>query len=151
MANRIVREKIYQALFDLITADAVVKSIFVTTGRYLRPAAEVADAACPALFTFQLPEARKVEVRGLSPKRVLMVAYIAYFAISDPTAALPAAALNAAADAIDDVITNPGTPNGVQTLGGLVDRVYIEPDIKPYEGLLQEKSHLVAVLSILVP
>lgn len=150
MATAINREKIYQGLFDLITADPAVKAIFATTGRYLRPAAEVADVACPALFTFQLPERRTYEVRGLSPKRTLMVAYIAYFATTEPAAALPAAALNAAMDAIDNVISQVPVP-GVQTLGGLVDRVYVEPEFRPYEGLLQEKSHLVAVVSMLVP
>ena len=152
MATAINREAIFQALFNLITADPAVKSIFVTTGRYLRPASEVvADTACPALFSFQLPEERKYEVRGLSPKRTLRVAYVAYFATTEPAVALPATALNAAMDAIDNIISLPGTPAGVQTLGGLVDRVYVEPEFKPYEGLLQEKSHLVATIAMLVP
>ena len=72
-------------------------------------------------------------------------------ATTAPGGTLPATALNAAADAIDNAVSYPGNPGNVQTLGGLVEHVYIEPDIKPYEGLLQEKSILVAVVGMLVP
>ncbi len=64
---------------------------------------------------------------------------------------LPATMINAAADAIDDAISNPSNPQNTQTLGGLVEHVYIVPDIKPYEGLLQEKSVMVAVVGMLIP
>lgn len=152
MANRINREAIYQALFDLVTADAGVKAIFGDrVGRLLPHITNVPDDACPALYTFQLPERRVNVGKGMSPKRTLVVAYIAYFSAAQMTTQFPATAINAAADAIDAAIIDPGTPDNTQTLGGLVEHVYIEPTVTPYEGLLQEKSALVAVIAMLVP
>lgn len=144
------REPIYQALFDLVTSDPTVASIFVTTGRLLPHIANLADAQCPALFAFQLPEKREYMGRGIPAKRTLFVAFVCYFSATQP-GPLPATMVNTAADAIDRVISTPGNPDNVQTLGGLVEHVYIEPDIKPFEGLLQEKSVLVAVVGMLIP
>lgn len=147
---RLNREAVYQAIFNLVTNDPTVKSMFATTGRLLPHVAQVADAQCPALFTFQAPEKREYMGRGIPPKRTLFVLFVAYFSTTD-SGTLPATMVNAAADAIDNAITYPGNPDNVQTLGGLVEHVYIEPDIRPYEGLLQEKSVLVSVVGMLVP
>lgn len=144
------REPIYQAIFDLVTKNAAVAKMFVTKGRLLPHESQVASVQCPALFTFQLPEKREYVGKGVPPKRTLQVAFVAYFSTTQP-GVLPATLINAAADAIDDVVSNPGNPSNVQTLGGLVEHVYIVPDIKPYEGLLQDKSVLVAVVAMLIP
>ncbi len=146
---RLNREAVYQALFDLVTADAGIKAIFQTTGRLLPQVEQASAATFPALYTFQLPEKRVYTGRGMEAKRTLFVMFAAYLAPNGPT--LPATAVNAAADAIDNAISYPGNPDNVQTLGGLVEHVYIEPDIKPYEGLLQDKSVLIAVVAMLVP
>lgn len=145
------REACYQALFDLVTADATVQAMFPTRSRFLRHHADVDDSECPSLFTFELPERRTYRGRGIPPIRTLGMAFIAYTASTQGDGTVPATAINAVADAIDNVITVPTNPDAVQTLGGQVEHVYIEPDIKPYEGLLQEKSVLVAVVSMLVP
>jgi hypothetical protein len=146
------REPIYQALFDLVTNYPAVRAQFITFGRLLPHVENVAPAQCPALFTFQLPERRVYKGKGIPAIRTLYVAFIAYFSGGTPgTGPLPATAINAAADAIDDAISNPGNPQNTQTLGGLVEHVFIEPTVQPYEGLLQEKSVLVSVVSILIP
>jgi hypothetical protein len=150
-AGRISREAIYQALFNLVTADPGIVANFRTVGRLLPQISQVSDEMCPALYTFQLPEKRAYEGQGVSAKRTLYVAFVCYFASTDPQATLPATLVNMAADAIDNAISYPGNPQNLQQLGGLVHHCRIEPDIRPYEGLLQEKSVLVAVVAILVP
>jgi hypothetical protein len=145
------RDAVYSALFNLVVADPVVAATFVTTGRLLPQISQVADDQCPALFMFTLPERRVNKGRGIPPIRTLFAAFVCYFATTDSTAVLPVTAVSAAADAIDNAIIYPGNPDNAQTLGGQVEHVYVEPDIKPYEGLLQEKSVLVAVVGILVP
>ena len=152
----LVREDVYVALANLVfkdpRIDAAQGGVFKTTGRYLPQIfAGVSPNDCPALFMFQHPELRVNQGKGIPPKRTLQVAFIAYFAAETPQVNLPATAINNAADAIDDVISEPGNPANVQTLGGLVEHVYIEPSIEPFEGLLQEKSALVAMVRMLVP
>lgn len=148
----LVREDVYVALANLVFNDTRVTTMFKTTGRYLPQIfAGVEPDDCPALFMFQHPEIREYKGKGIPAKRTLQVAFVAYFASETPQASLPATAINNAADVIDDVISEPGNPANVQTLGGLVEHVYIEPQIEPFEGLLQEKSALVAVVRMLVP
>jgi hypothetical protein len=105
----------------------------------------------PALFMFQLPEQREQPGKGIPAKRTLRCQFVAYFATLQGANGLPATALNIAADALDVAITEPGNPGNVQTLGGLVEHVYIEPQVSYYEGLLQDKSALVATVAMLVP
>lgn len=150
MINKLKREAVFSALSKLIFSDPGIGAMFVTTGRLLPSISQVTQAQCPALYSFQLPEKRAYKGRGIPPVRTLFVAFVAYFA-TDSSAVLPATAVNAAADAIDNAISYPGNPDNVQTLGGLVEHVYLEPDLHPYEGLLQEKSVLVAVVGMLVP
>jgi hypothetical protein len=141
----LVREDVYVALANLVFTDARVISMFVTTGRYLPTIfAGIEANQCPALFMFQHPEMRVNQGKGIPPKRTLTCAFVAYFASETPQVALPATA-------IDNIVSEPGNPGNVQTLGGLVEHVYIEPAIEPFEGLLQEKSALVAVVRMLVP
>lgn len=150
MPGQINREAIYSALFQLVTSAPSISSLFNTVGRLLPHEASVPEEQCPALFTFQLPEKREYFGKGAPPKRTLFVAFIAYFAVTDSSAVLPATLLNAAADAIEGAIDYPGNPGNVQTLGGLVEHVQIIPDMKPYEGLLQDRSVLVAVVQMVV-
>jgi len=145
------REPIYAALATLVFGNPAVASLFVTTGRLLPHVEDVAPEQCPALFMFQHPETRTYKGKGIPPARTLHCAFVAYFYTLPANGALPATLINAAADAIDDVVSNPGNPGNVQTLGGLVEHVYIEPAIAPYEGLLQEKSVLVTSVAMLIP
>lgn len=151
MGAQINREAIYSALFQLVATAPSITSLFTTVGRLLPHEANVPEEQCPALFTFQLPEKREYFGRGAPPKRTLFVSWVAYFAVTDSTATLPATFLNAAADAIENAITYPGNPDNVQTLGGLVEHVQILPEVRPFEGLLQDRSILVATVAMLVP
>lgn len=150
----LVREDVYVALANLVFTDTRVTTMFKTTGRRLPHVQSVGPEACPALFMFQRPEQRVNEGKGIPAKRTLRCVFVAYFDTGDAeqtNSSLPATAINAAADVIDDVIDTPGNPANVQTLGGLVEHVYIDPTMEPYEGLLQEKSVLVAQVAMLVP
>lgn len=144
-----LREPIYQALFDLVRLDPGVASIFVTFGRLLPHQAAVGSIQCPALYTFQLPESRAYKGQGIPPIRIARAQFVAYFSDAPDVSSVPASAINAAADALDNAI-HP-QPGFVQTLGGLVKHTYIEPDIKPFEGLLQDRSILVATVAMLIP
>lgn len=151
-ADPLVREDVYAALANLVFTDPRITAMFVTTGRYLPQIfAGISPNDCPALFMFEHPELRKNEGKGIPPIRTLQVSFVAYFAGETPSASLPATAINQAADVIDDVISAPPNPGNVQSLGDLVEHVYIEPQMEPFEGLLQEKSALVAVVRMLVP
>lgn len=147
------REAVYSALAALVFTNPIIDAAqggyFVSTGRYLPHVATVDPNKCPALYMFQLPETREFFGAGAPPKRTLNVSFIAYLS-RDNDAVLPAAEVNAAADVIDDVLT-PSNPQNVITLGGLVEWVRIQPNMSPYEGLLQEKSVLVANIAMLVP
>ena len=148
----LVRESVYVALANLVFGDARVTAMFPTTGRLLPQVQQVSPADLPALYMFQLPESRSVLGKGVPPKRTLRCNFVAYFATDNPFETnLPATAINNAADVIDDIVSEPGNPGNVQTLGGLVEHVYIVPSIDPFEGLLQDRSVLVATVEMLVP
>jgi hypothetical protein len=49
------------------------------------------------------------------------------------------------------VLTTVNNPGNTQTLGGLVEHVYIEGDVEIADALLQEKSIFVVPLTILIP
>ncbi len=145
------RDAVYQALFDLVTADPGVRANFVEFGRFLPQIEQWDGSAGPGLFTFQFPEKRVYKGKGMEPIRTLNVGYFAYFSMASMVTAIPATAINAALDALDTVISFPGNPANVQTLGGQVEHVYIEPDVRPFEGLLQDRSLFVATVAILIP
>ena len=144
------RDVVYSALFDLVANDTRA-NVFLTKSRLLKHVEEVDAAFTPALFMFQMPETRQYVGKGIPAKRTLHCAFFVYINAPDPTSTLPATLLNAAADIIDDIVSEPGNPANTQTLGGLVEHVYIEPTVENYEGLLQSKGVLVAHVAMLVP
>lgn len=150
----LAREDVFVALANLVFNDPRVTAMFPTTGRLLPHVQQVDEESCPALFMFQRPETRVYKGMGIPPARTLHCAFVAYFASETPATSLPATAINAASDVIDQVVNDPDAPTNpgaVQTLGGLVQHVYLEPTLEPFEGLLQEKSVLVASVAMLVP
>lgn len=145
------RDACFLALFNLVTQDSRAVAQFVTMKRLLKHHADVDASDMPALFMFQLPETRQYKGKGIPAIRTLHCIFAVYYNAPDPDATLPATLLNTAADIIDDIISEPGNPQNTQTLGGLVEHVYIEPSIENYEGLLQQDSILVAHVAMLVP
>lgn len=149
-----MREAIYSALASLVFDDPRIQAIFVQTGRYLYHHAQIpgGSSQTPALFLNQFPGESHVRMgKGIPDKRTIRCQFIANFYTAGPPTPLPATALNAALDVIDDVCNQPGNPGNVQTLGGLVEHVYLEGEIGIFEGLLQEYSIATIPITILIP
>jgi hypothetical protein len=148
------REPIYVALAALVFNHPSIVANFVTTGRFLRHHAQLpgGSAACPAIYLVQGPGEEHERVgKGIPVKRTLKSHFVMYFYSADPTNNLPATACNAGLDAIDEAINQPGNPQNVQTLGGLVEHVYTEGAVDIAEGLLQEFSIVAVPITILIP
>jgi len=145
------REAIYSALFDLILSSPGVAGQFVTTGRFLKHHVDVDQTQMPALFMIETGEEWVRPGRGIPPKRTLQSEIVMYAWTNGPTDTLPATLCNAMLDAIDDVLTNPGNPENVVTLGDAVYHVYLEGAVKIYEGLLQNVSIVSVPIHILIP
>lgn len=145
------REPIYQALFNLVVNDSRVQGAFVTTGRYLQHNADVTPDQCPALYMFQKPETRVQAGKGLPAKRTLHCVLVMYVADAEAATQIPATLCNTLCDVVDDVINMPANGSYLQNLGGLVEHVYLEPQLGTYEGLLGDKSIIVAEISMLIP
>ena len=148
------REPIYQALADLVFLDPRIKAVFVQTGRFLYHHAQIpgGSANTPAMFLVQNPgETHFRTGKGVDDKRTLKCHFVMYFYVADVGDTLPATACNTGLDVIDDVLNNPGNPGNVQTLGGLVEHVYLEGEVVTGEGLLQEYSIVGVPITILIP
>lgn len=149
------RESVYVALFNLLTTNAAIAAMFVTRGRWLRPYQQVKGNvfAMPALFVVEHPGETQERIgKGISPKRTLRCALVLYFATpASSQSNLPATQCNNALDAIDDCLNLPGNPQNTQTLGGLVEHVYIEGAIEVAEGLIVDTSIVTIPITILIP
>lgn len=145
------REPIYSALWSLVTGDPGVASAFVTMSRYTKHFEDVPGQLMPALFMLEKRERWERPGKGVSPKRTLQAHFLCYTDNANPDAVPPSIIINTLMDAIDNVLTNPGTPDNAVTLGGLVEHVYIEGDVEIAEPLLQEKGIFVVPLTILIP
>lgn len=146
----LVREPIYAALFTLLTTAPGIAGAFAMYGRYLRHHSQT--KVKPAFFLVQNHGETHVKVgKGIPSKRTLGCSAVMYFDENDPTNNPPATLCNNAMDAIDNALNNPGNPGNVQTLGGLVEHVYLEGKVIIDEGLLQQTSIVVVPIAILIP
>ncbi len=146
-----VREPIYVALWNLFITHPNLVGKFVTQSRYLKHFDSVDAQAMPALFLAQSGEQWVKPGKGIPAKRVLMPHLAMYCATGQPDAVLPATLINNLLDVVDEVIEQPGNPANTQTLGGLVDHVYLEGQVEIYEGYLQDKSIVLVPLTIMLP
>ena len=146
-----VREPIYVALWNLFLTHQNLVGQFVTTSRYLRSFDDVPAEQMPALFMTEAGEQWAKPGKGIPAKRTLAPHLVMYTSTSQPNAVLPATLINALMDTVDEVIENPGNPSNTQTLGGLVEHVYLEGEVQIFEGYLQDKSIVLIPLTILLP
>jgi hypothetical protein len=150
------REPVYVALWNLLLNDSRIKGAFVTTSsaRFLSAIDTFAPDQLPALFLVQHGESWERAGRGIPGKRTLQCSLVAYASSPAQSERYPATQLNALMDAIDDLLENPGNPSNAQILGGLVEHVYIEGEVRIEEGMLsddQRGSVLICPLTILLP
>jgi hypothetical protein len=146
-----VREAVYAALWALVSGDARVQAAFRTLSRYTRHFEETDGHLMPALFQLQKSETWQQVGRGIPPKRTLNCHFLVYTNTAAPAEQLPSTALNVLLDVLDDVLAKPANGSYVQTLGGLVNHVYIEGEIQIAEGLLQPKSIVAIPITMLIP
>lgn len=148
------RESVYVALWALFMANATIVSTFKTRSRLLRPFQQVpgGETSMPAFYLVQHPgETQGRTGKGMSPTRTLLCHVVMYFATTEGQGAVPATACNNGLDAIDDCLNINRNPSNNQTLGGLVQHVYIEGAIDVAEGLLQDISIVSVPITILLP
>lgn len=145
------REPIYVALWNLFLNHPSLQGQFVTSGRYLKHFETVAPEQMPALFMAQGGEQWTKIGKGIPAKRILMPHLAMYCSTAQPDSILPATLINNLLDVVDQVVEHPGNPQNVQTLGGLVEHVYLEGQVEIYEGYLQDKSIVLVPLTVLLP
>lgn len=150
------REPIYAALASLVFNHSAIVANFKTTGRWLRHHEQVpgGDVAMPAIYLVQHPGEEHQRIgKGMDSKRTLKCNFVMYFQTVgiDAGGPLPATLCNAGLDAIDQCINIPGGPANTQTLGGLVEHVYMEGAVSIAEGLLQDHSIVAVPITILIP
>ncbi len=138
------REAIYGALFAKVSTS----SSFLTASRRLRHWSDVGPAEQPAIFMVQKSETAQ-RVKGLPPKWTLSVDLFVYVHAPDDISP-PASTLNPLIDAIEAALAPP-IPTDNQTLGGLVDHVWIAGRIETDEGTLGRQAVAIIPLNIIVP
>lgn len=144
------REPIYVALFNLLTGAPGIAGAFNTYGRYLRHNQQAGPMPC--FYLVQHPGESHVKVgKGIPSKRTLRSHVVMYFTDGSVDSILPATLCNNAMDAIDNALNINLNPSNAQTLGGLVEHVYLEGEVSIAEGLLQEISIVTVPITILIP
>ncbi len=146
-----VREPIYVALWNLLINHPSVQGQFPTNGRYKKHFDEVSVDAMPALFQTENGEQWVRAGKGIPAKRTFQAMWCMYIAAMQPNSVLPSTMINNLLDTVDEIVETPGNPSNAQTLGGLVEHVYVEGEIEIYEPFLQEKGIVLIPLTILVP
>ena len=148
------REPIYAALWNLIVDAASVVAQFVTTGRYLIPIMDLPADKLPGLFLIEHGEEWQRAGKGIPNKRTIHCSVLMYCHTAKQDQDFPSTLLNNMLDVLETLLDNPGNPGNVQTLGGLVEHVYLEGQATIVEGQLgtgENSSVLVAPITILLP
>lgn len=136
------RETIYQALFAQIASVTGV----ATTGRRLQPWTKT--PAQPAIFQTQVQERPDYgSDRGMPAKWVLRAKWWIYVN-SAPNAAPDLAVMNGLIDQIEALFPA-DQGKGWNTLGGLVNRVRIDGEIRTDEGMLSAQAIAIVPLEII--
>lgn len=144
------REDVFQALFALGQGLSWAASPggFAFASRRVR-LWDALGAAQPALCQAEHDETIE-QVRGLPPKLTLNASWLIYQnAGADPNA-VPASLNNLILDAVQAAFPNPDGDQ-VQTLGGLVDRCWINGRIFKDPGDLDGQGLIIVPIQILIP
>ncbi len=148
------REPIYVALLNLIADDPRIKGQYVTVSRVWVDIQDVNPATeMPALYLSQTGESWTRPGKGVSPKRTLQCKFYGY-TYAQQQDDIPARLLNNTMDVIDATLGWPGNPSNTQTLGDLVEHVYVEGEVITMDGKLttgQNASMLIVPVTIMIP
>lgn len=139
------REAIYSALFDRLKAIPGLR----TTSRRLRHWSDVDASQQPALFQAQGRETATPgdPARGVPTKWTLSADVYIYVRTDGDQ--VPGTVMNPLLDAIEAALRNDNAMQRVQTLGGLVERCWIEGDIETDEGTLGDQAVAIVPIRIL--
>lgn len=145
----------FEALFTpyLYNPNTNPSGAFKTISRVLKTPDEIApETQTPAVFIMQMPESYQPRNgRGLPAKMMMNVILWVY---TNPKAdPIPSKVLNDTLDAIDTALRPPlsGGQQNVQTLGGLVDNVWVEGEVPRESGDLDTYGLAAVPVKILVP
>lgn len=140
------REAIYTALFAKLSGIPGV----VTQARKLRHWSDVPASEQPAIFCVQGNQSAQPgdPARGL-PTKWTLAADIYVYARTDGNQT-PGTVMNPILDAIDAELKPDNPMTRTQTLGGLVERCWIEGDIQTDEGALGDQAVAIVPIRMLV-
>lgn len=141
------REAIMAALFTLLSGLPGL----VTTGRRLRDPENLDPTATPALFLVEHQEEYERPDTNLPPIRRLKALALLYADAGTDQTVVPASAINGLLDAIDAALKPDSLFSGKQTLGGLVDAVVIDGEVRRASGDVSGKAMAVIPIMILLP
>lgn len=139
------RENIYAALYSRLAAIPGLR----TTGRKLRHWSDVDASQQPALF---MTQGRQIATpgdpaRGVPTKWTLMADVYIYVRTDGDQ--IPGTVMNPLLDALDAVMAPDNQMQRVQTLGGLVERCWIEGEIETDDGALGDQAVAIIPIRIL--
>lgn len=140
------REAIYSALYARMQNIAGI----TTTSRKLRHWSDVGASEQPAIFCVQGNQnAQPGEpVRGVPTKWILSADVYVYVRTDGDQ--VPGTVMNPIIDAIDAIMQPDNVMQKTQTLGGLVERCWIEGDIQTDEGALGDQAVAIVPIRMLV-
>lgn len=140
------REEVIEALFTLLqTAPG-----FNLYSRRLRMWTDVPPEQQPALFLVEHSEARLNNLRG-TPGRLQLMANVWIMVKTTDTTVIGGELLNDLIDAVEGVINNVDPKINVQTLGGLVNRCWVNGTIIKDPGDIDGQALAIVPINILVP
>ncbi len=140
------REQAMEALFTLLQTTPGV----VTFGRRLKLWNNVPAEQQPALYLVEHSESRLNTLRG-TPGKLQLVAQIFLYVKTTDTEVIGGQLLNNLLDAIELVLAPADPKVNVQTLGGLVDRCWINGTIIKDPGDIDGQGLAIIPINILFP
>lgn len=140
------RETILNALFAQLSALAAFK----LTSRRDREPELIGPAQSPALFLVEPGEKYERPSIALPPKRTIRVDVIFYNDVGPEPNSIPLTIVNNALDALDAALT-PTSATYLNTLGGLVDVVYIDGEVEKRTGAKTGKAAAIVPICIRLP
>ena len=140
------REQVMTALLALVRSTGD----FVTVSRRNRDPNSIGPDQSPALFLLEDSEQYAVTSIAMPPIRHLIVSAIFYNDGGADQNVIPATPINNALDALDAAL-QPTNPTYRFTLGGLVESVMIDGEVKKAPGDKTGKSMAIVPLRVILP
>lgn len=144
--TRYPREEIFAALFALAqTANTQATPFAVMSRRYV-PFSEKTNLEAAELYQIQLPQDASQSGHFGQTKWNMKALWVCYFPVNTDDLVTPTSpTLNNYMDALEAVLKGPLTAQAKQTLGGLVNNVWIDGQVLIDEGLNSGPPALISI------